>query len=97
MKKIIIVNEEEARSFANGIGGLFQLVSAKTGDGINDLFNQLVDSYFRDNLPAKVWKLSEKRKSVRLIKEDNNEVDGLGINDCNPRKSSTEPKQKNCC
>jgi len=35
MKKIIIVNEEEARLFANGIGGIFQFVSSKTGDGIN--------------------------------------------------------------
>ena len=46
---------------------------------------QLVDSYFIDNLPERVRELSERRKSVRLIKEDNNEVDGLGINDCNPR------------
>ena len=37
-----IVNEEEARNFANSVNGIFQLVSAKTGDNIENFFNMLI-------------------------------------------------------
>ena len=39
------VPEEEARKFAEEIGGVFNLVSAKKGDNINLLFQSLVAKY----------------------------------------------------
>lgn len=37
--------EEKAKKFADGIGALFMLISSKTGDGIEKLFDNFIDLY----------------------------------------------------
>ena len=38
---------EKAKKFADGIGALFMLISSKTGDGIEKLFDNFIDLYLQ--------------------------------------------------
>ena len=71
-----IVNEEVARQFANEIKGIFQLVSAKTGDNIENLFNILLDSFFKLKFPDKIKEYTKRRNSSKLIDDKNNKNKG---------------------
>ena len=66
-----IVNEEEARNFANSVNGIFQLVSAKTGDNIENFFNLLINEYFKLNYPEKVQNIIDRRNSYQITKKKN--------------------------
>lgn len=78
------VNEEDARKFADEIKGIFQLVSAKTGDNIENLFNILLDTFFELKFPEKVKDNIGRRKSQKLIDDDHNNKDN-------------KHKKKKCC
>ena len=80
-----IVNEEEARQFANEIKGIFQLVSAKTGDNIENLFNILLDSFFKLKFPDKIKEYAKRRNSSKLIDDKNN------------KNKDNIQKKKKCC
>jgi small GTP-binding protein len=69
------VNEDEARTYTDKIGGIFKLVSAKNGSGIDDLFNQLLEAYFEKNFPEKVIKNLQRRKSSKLKQDDDDSND----------------------
>ena len=83
-----IVNEEEARKYAESVGGIFQQVSAKTGSGINDLFNECIDKYYELKFPEKVQHIADRRKSTMLFRDDPNNVDNM---------IKTNGKKKKCC
>ena len=70
-----IVNEEEARNFANSVNGIFQLVSAKTGDNIENFFNLLINEYFKLNYPEKVQNIIDRRNSYQITKKKINDTD----------------------
>ena len=70
-----IVNEEEARNFANSVNGIFQLVSAKTGDNIENFFNLLINEYFKLNYPEKVQNIIDRRNSYQISKKKINNTD----------------------
>ena len=78
------VNEEDARKFADEIKGIFQLVSAKTGDNIENLFNILLDTFFELKFPEKVKDNIGRRKSQKLI-------------DNNKNNPGNKHKKKKCC
>ena len=80
------VNEDEARTYTDKIGGIFKLVSAKNGSGIDDLFNQLLEAYFEKNFPEKVIKNLQRRKSSKLKR-----------NDDDSNYSGIEQQKKKCC
>ena len=65
------VNEEEARQFANEIKCIFQLVSAKNGDNVQNLFNILLDTFFELKFPDKIKDNVRRRKSHQLIDNNN--------------------------
>lgn len=48
------VNEDEARKYAEEIGAVFGLVSAKTGDCIKVLFDNVVEKYFNPDFVAQI-------------------------------------------
>ena len=48
------VNEDDARKYADEIGAIFGLVSAKTGDCINVLFDNVVEKYYNPDFVAQV-------------------------------------------
>ena len=67
------VNEEEARNWAEEIGAIFGLVSAKTGDCINALFENVVKKYLSPDFVVKINNEKiMKRESINLKKEDEN-------------------------
>ena len=85
------VDEEEAKKYAGSVNAIFQVVSAKNGDNINDLFNRCLDAYYNLNYPDKVKNIIERRASQRLIPHNNN--DGKNNNN----KDSNKVKKKKCC
>ena len=67
------VNEEEARNWAEEIGAIFGLVSAKTGDCINVLFENVVKKFLSPDFVVQINNEKiMKRESINLKKEDNN-------------------------
>ena len=63
------VSEEEGRNYAKEINAIFMLVSAKNGDNINNLFNDIVKLYWEPAFQEKVDEMSNKDNgSVRLKK-----------------------------
>ena len=65
------VNEDEARTYAESISAEFQLVSAKTGDGINALFEKVVRKYLGPEFTQKVEEMkSEKGEVTKITKQD---------------------------
>ena len=75
------VKEEEAREYANSIGAVFMLTSAKTGDNIELLFDTLIRQYLGP----------EFAKKVQEMKQDKGEVKKVTKNSVNKKKS------KKCC
>ena len=71
------VEEEDARKWADEIGAIFGLVSAKTGDCINLLFENVVRKYFSPNYVAKINKEKKNKRqsksSITLTNDNNNE------------------------
>ena len=65
------VNEEEARKYAQSIKAIFQQVSAKTGANIENLFNLLIDTYYKENFPEKIQNIMQRRRSRKLSVENN--------------------------
>ena len=63
------VSEDEGRNYAKEINAIFMLVSAKNGDNINNLFNDIVNLYWEPIFQEKVDEMSNKDNgSVRLNK-----------------------------
>ena len=48
-----IVDDNEAQKFAAELNAIFQTISAKSGNGIEDLFNQIVNKMMELNLIEK--------------------------------------------
>ena len=85
-----IVNEEEARNFANSVNGIFQLVSAKTGDNIENFFNLLINEYFKLNYPEKVQNIIDRRNSYQITKKKFNDTD-------KNENETNKVKKSKCC
>ena len=60
---VAAVNEEEANKFANDINAVYKLVSAKNGDGINTLFEDLLDKYLEKDAQEKINEISKNRET----------------------------------
>ena len=91
-----IVKEEDARKYAKEIDALFNLVSAKNGLGIENLFNDILDAYLKNNYPEKIEKINQARKvSVRLDKK--NHSDSENKDQEGGEKPSGGNKKKKCC
>jgi len=72
------VSEEEGRQYAQQINAMYMLVSAKNGDNIINLFNDVVNLYWEPNFQEKIDELSNKDNgSVRLKKLSKNDEDKL--------------------
>lgn len=58
------VDEDEARKFAEEIKAHFVLVSAKNGDNINNLFDQVVDAYLGPEFQEKAKEVLDDKKTI---------------------------------
>ena len=65
------VNEKEAMEWADSIGGIFQLTSAKTNSGIDTLFQNLAKKFFDPDFNYK--KEDEEAKKLYEMKKKENE------------------------
>ena len=89
-----IVKEEDARNYAKEINALFNLFSSQNGLGVDNLFNDILDAYLKNNYPDKIEKINQVKKvSVRLDKKNhndsnNNDQEGGGVQ---------SNKKKKCC
>ncbi len=64
------VNEDEARQYAESIGAEFQLVSAKSGQNINLLFEKLVRIYLGPEFASKVEEMQKDKGEIQKITND---------------------------
>ena len=63
------VTEEEGRQYAKEVNAIHMLVSAKNGDNINNLFNDIVNLYWEPTFQEKIDEMSNKDKgSIKLKK-----------------------------
>ena len=77
----ILANEDQAKKFAKDINAIFMLTSAKTGDGIDKLFDTLVDKFLSLDFKLKYKEMLEKKAgNIALKKENNNNSNNNNIN-----------------
>ena len=67
-----LVDENCAKDFAKEIGATFMLVSAKTGEGINKLFDTLVDRFLSPEFQIKYEEMMKLKGETKILKEENN-------------------------
>ena len=88
------VDEEKAREFANEIGALFFLTSAKNAIGINDVFIQIAKKHTgNDNVRVK-----EKNEEIEEEENQKNENgDKQGTVKIDSNVNNKNEKKKKCC
>ena len=70
-----LADENKAKEFAKEIGATFMLTSAKSGDGIEKLFNILTDKFLSPEFNPKLKEMTGKKNdsnSVKISKDNNN-------------------------
>ena len=88
------VDEEKAREFANEIGALFFLTSAKNASGINDVFIQIAKKHTgNDNV-----RIKEKNEEIEEEENQKNENgDKQGTVKIDSNVNNKNEKKKKCC
>ena len=69
-----VVNEEEARQYANEINSLYKLVSAQTGEGIEDIFKMVGERLLTEEFLQKIKEennANNNRNSIKNIMAEN--------------------------
>ena len=82
-----LADENEAKQFAKEINAVFMLTSAKSGDGIDKLFNVLTDKYLGVEFFKKATEKKNERGPSFAVKSQNH------IDESNEGKK----KKKKCC
>ena len=75
------VSENEAKEFAKEIGAFFMLVSAKTGNNVNQLFEALLRQYLGKEFTKKVEEMKKNKGDTKQLKMD----------------KTKDKKKKGCC
>ena len=77
-KMDLYINEEvptiEAENYAKEIGAIFQLVSAKNGKGINEIFDKIVIAYTEPEFSIKIKKIKERKRGSFRFKKTSNKL-----------------------
>jgi small GTP-binding protein len=68
-----LAKEEQAKAFADEIKAIFMLTSAKTGDGIEKLFNTLTDKFLSPEFNPKVKEMIRKRGPSFSVDNEKND------------------------
>ena len=66
------VADTDAQNFAKEIGAVFGYVSAKDGNGINEVFDKLVNEFIKPEFSALMKKIKEKRRGSFIFKKSSN-------------------------
>ena len=83
------VSEVEAREFADKIGAIFELTSAKNNTGINDIFEKVGNKYLDPNF-------QDKKKQDEEEKKQEGKNDNIVL-DKNDNEKKEKPKKKGFC
>ena len=83
------VSEVEAREFADKIGAIFELTSAKNNTGINDIFEKVGNKYLDPNF-------QDKKKQDEEEKKQEGKSDNIVL-DKNDNEKKQKPKKKGFC
>ena len=83
------VSEVEAREFADKIGAIFELTSAKNNTGINDIFEKVGNKYLDPNF-------QDKKKQDEEEKKQEGKSDNIVL-DKNDNEKKETPKKKGFC
>ena len=65
-----LVDEKEAKKFAEEIGASFHQVSTKSGDGINKLFNDLIDRFLSPEFVKKYKEMTKKNEKAHDLEKE---------------------------
>ena len=76
------VKEEEAREYAKSIGATYMLTSAKSGDNIEALFENLVRQYLGPEFTKKVVEMKKDKGEIAKVTKET---------------AIEKPKKKKCC
>ena len=107
------IPDEEAKSWADSIGAIFQFTSAKSNSGIDLLFENLAKKFFdpefdykkQDEEEKKIYEMKKKEKENKKKEEDEKDDDVVkvpNINNITLTKQDLTDKQENkkkkkCC
>ena len=68
-----LADENEAKQFANEIGATFMLTSAKNGEGVEKLFNTLVDRFLSPEFNPKYEEMMKMKGNTQVLKQNDNQ------------------------
>ena len=65
-----LANEEQTKEFAKKKNAIFMLVSSKTGEGIEKLFDKLIDRFFESDFASKYQEMKRKKGNNLSLKNE---------------------------
>ena len=68
-----LADENMAKEFAQSINATFMLTSAKTGDGIEKLFDTLVDKFLSSDFNSKYKEMKQIKGEIKVLKPNEGE------------------------
>ena len=68
-----LADENQAKEFAQSINAIFMLTSAKTGDGIEKLFDTLVDKFLSSDFNSKYKEIKQIKGEIKVLKPNEGE------------------------
>ena len=68
-----LADENHAKEFAQSINATFMLTSAKTGDGIEKLFDTLVDKFLSSDFNSKYKEMKQIKGEIKVLKPNEGE------------------------
>ena len=68
-----LADENRAKEFAQSINATFMLTSAKTGDGIEKLFDTLVDKFLSSDFNSKYKEMKQIKGEIKVLKPNEGE------------------------
>ena len=68
-----LADENKAKEFAQSINATFMLTSAKTGDGIEKLFDTLVDKFLCSDFNSKYKEMKQIKGDIKVLKPNEGE------------------------
>ena len=68
-----LADENQAKEFAQSINATFMLTSAKTGDGIEKLFDTLVDKFLCSDFNSKYKEMKQIKGDIKVLKPNEGE------------------------
>ena len=63
-----LADENKAKEFAYSIGAIFKLTSPKTGEGVEELFDTLVNKFLSSEFQSKYLEMKKSKEKMEILK-----------------------------